>query len=409
MVLPLLNRFLHWMVVGIITPVLALLILSKGVSLAEVGLVIALSSACVVVFEIPSGVLSDRWGRKAVYLLSLAISFSALAVMFLGRGPAWMAAGFALYGVARAFSSGSIESDFIDRHIETRGEDSLHSLIAGMNAAEALGLAGGAALGGAIPLVWARLAPGANPYGGNLLVQAAIIAALFALTLATHSSTGKGNGGTLTGFAAEVGSTLGSTPGLLPLMLGSAVWGFSLFAVETYWQPRMRDILGSSEQSWIFGFVGAGYFAFALAGTVVAGWRGKIFHKSPFLWLAAFRLLLGGSIAALAAQGSLAGFLVPFFLIMAMNGMAGVPESTALNRLIGGKNRATILSIGSFAMQLGGIVGAASFSFLLRSRGIPSAWIVSGAVFALSGGIYLAAHRRNPGPSADEASAEING
>src|SRR6185369_13165878 len=117
MILAVLNRFLHWMVVGIISPVLVLMILSKGLTLETIGYAMALLSAFVVVFELPSGILSDRIGRKTIYLLSLAGFFASSAVLLYADGFWMVSAGFALFGLARAFSSGSIESDFIDHYL----------------------------------------------------------------------------------------------------------------------------------------------------------------------------------------------------------------------------------------------------------------------------------------------------
>lgn len=398
MIVPILNRFLQWMVVGVISPILVLLILSKGVDLSGVGLVVGISSACVFLFEIPSGILADLWGRKAVYLVSLAIQLLALAVMFSCRDFIGMAAGFALFGIARAFSSGSIESDFIDRRIETHGEEGLHSLMVGMGAGETAGLALGAALGGIVPMAWARMTDGENPYGGNLAVQAALVLTLLVITLVFLPGRGAHKAESFKPFARSIAGAFRSSPALRALTAGASAWGFSFFAVETYWQPRLRDILGSAEQSWVFGTVGAAYFGFAIGGTALAGLAGPLFRKAPFAWIAAFRALTGAAIAALAARGSLSCFLPPFFLIMGLNGAAGVSESAAINTIVDAKTRSTMLSIGSFAMQLGGVVGAGTFSFLLRTRSIGFAWTVAGAVFALSSLLYLALYARASRP-----------
>ena len=53
------NQTIHWFIVGLMTPVLALLQLGKGLSLAQVGLNLALYAGAVVVLELPTGGLSD--------------------------------------------------------------------------------------------------------------------------------------------------------------------------------------------------------------------------------------------------------------------------------------------------------------------------------------------------------------
>lgn len=75
------NRFLHWSVVGVISPVLVLMIMSKGVGLELVGVAMALLSLTVFALELPSGVLSDMIGRKRVYLVSIAVAACGYALM----------------------------------------------------------------------------------------------------------------------------------------------------------------------------------------------------------------------------------------------------------------------------------------------------------------------------------------
>jgi DHA1 family quinolone resistance protein-like MFS transporter len=119
---PVLNRFLHWSVIGILSPVLVLLIMSRGIAVETVGLVMALMSASIVLLELPSGILSDLIGRKKVYLLSIVIAIIALSIVSLSRGMIGIGVGFVLYGASRAFSSGSIESTYIDDFIARNGK-----------------------------------------------------------------------------------------------------------------------------------------------------------------------------------------------------------------------------------------------------------------------------------------------
>ena len=185
MLIPFVNRFLHWSVVGIVSPILVLMVMSKGVSLGNAGLVMAVMSAAVVTCELPSGVLSDLVGRRRVYLLSIAIAIIGYVLMLGAEGLLEVSVAASLYGVSRAFSSGSIEALYIDAFIEKRGKDRLHVLMTTMGIAETLGLALGALAGGYIPMLWKRLYPRSNPYYGNLIAQIAVLVLLLCLTLAS--------------------------------------------------------------------------------------------------------------------------------------------------------------------------------------------------------------------------------
>ena len=71
---PFLNRFLHWFTVGIGTTVMSLLMLSKGSTVETLGIIVGLYSVCIVLFEFPTGILSDIVGQKRIYLFSVCLS-----------------------------------------------------------------------------------------------------------------------------------------------------------------------------------------------------------------------------------------------------------------------------------------------------------------------------------------------
>jgi len=400
MLIPFINRFLHWAVVGLISPILVLMIMSKGAPLEGVGVAMAAMSLSVVVLELPSGVLSDLIGRRRVYLASIAIAITGYAVMFAADRFSVVCVAVTLYGASRAFSSGSIEALYIDSFIARRGKERLHSLVAAMNAGETLGLAVGALAGGYIPQAWKRLYPGANPYNGNLLAQITLLVALLALTLLApqrdppRRDEPAGRPGVRALLRASAGAIRGD-PVVARLLLGAAFWGFSFSAVETYWQPRLGAMLGGSDATWLFGVVGCAYFAAAIAGNVIAG---AFFKKArsgtgrPPAGMAVIgvvRVATGSAIVALALQGAAPGFVALFLTVMCCNGMMSVPEGTAFNAAIPGAARASMLSLSSLTVQAGGILSSLAFSAALRFVPIGAVWIAAGALLVGSAMLYF--------------------
>lgn len=418
MLIPFINRFLHWAVVGLISPILVLMIMSKGAPLEGVGVAMAAMSLSVVVLELPSGVLSDLIGRRRVYLASLAIATAGYAVMLVADRFSVVCVAVTLYGASRAFSSGSIEALYIDSFIAKRGKDRLHTLVAAMNAGEALGLAVGALAGGYIPQAWKRLYPGANPYNGNLLAQVALLVALLALTLLSPQRdppTGRDAPAGRTGVNALLRASaraIREDPVVARLLLGAAFWGFSFSAVETYWQPRLGAMLGGSDATWLFGVVGCAYFAAAIAGNVIAGAflkkarAGTGRPSSGMAVIGVVRIATGCSIAALAAQGAAPGFVALFLAVMCCNGMMSVPEGAAFNAAIPGAARASMLSLSSLTVQAGGILSSLAFSAALRFVPIGAVWTAAGALLAGSAVLYLGAGAGRP-RSGDEVPTPI--
>jgi len=108
------NQTFHWFIVGIIVPVIALLQLEKGLNLFQIGISMAIYSGTIVLLELPTGGLSDTIGRKKVYLISLMIKFGAAFVLLITQDFQGIISGFLLLGMARAFSSGSMDAWFVD-------------------------------------------------------------------------------------------------------------------------------------------------------------------------------------------------------------------------------------------------------------------------------------------------------
>ena len=60
---------------GIIAPVLYLMLLDKGVTIAEVGALLAILTFFGLVLEIPFGTLADNFGRKRIFLAGEVVLF----------------------------------------------------------------------------------------------------------------------------------------------------------------------------------------------------------------------------------------------------------------------------------------------------------------------------------------------
>lgn len=399
MLLPFLNRFLHWLIVGIMTTVLSLSLLSRGASLGQLGLLLGIYGSVVVVLELPSGILSDLLGRKRIYLLSLILSAAGYLFLIPARGFIPLVGGICLIGAARAFSSGSIESLFIADELKKEGGGTLDRLLRTMGIGETLGLCLGALLGGLLPQAWAWFRPGANRYDANLLAQLFFLALLFVLTAISTRE------GPATSEAKEASLWPAlrlslSQPLVRLILLASLFWGLSLGAVETWWQPRLRHILGSDTQSWIFGLVNGGYFLSSLLGVLASKGLASKGHGPSLFVLAFLRILMGGLIVLLSFVDGLLGFALVYLLISFSNGLASILESGVFNRAIPEAGRASLLSFASLAVQLGGAASSFATAAIVPSLGIGGAWLIAGAVFMASAACYLWAGWGRAGPQA---------
>lgn len=389
------TRFLQWGILGIIIPVANLLRMTKGLSLAELGFSAAITAGIVVALELPTGVLADRLGRKLTYLASLAFQAASCVVLLFSSGFIMVSIGFGLYGISRALSSGSLEALMIDRYIETHGDATLHRLMSVTNAADTAGLAMGSIAGGFIPGLWVAIAPAGNRYHGNLVAMLLLLLLLFTLVLvsvsdsqsAGHKETGLGM------FMRDSMVFLIKSPALLAFLAAGIAWGLSFAAIETYWQPRIAGIAGAAGSDSLNGFLSAGYFLAALVGSLAILPLLERSRLKPGVALLLLRLMTAVFIVMLAIQLNALRFGVLYVTMFFWNGMASPLETTVLNRLLPSDKRASMLSMVSMAVQLGGLVGSVAFGIIVGSAGIPTAWFVAAAVLATSAFLLpIAAH-----------------
>jgi MFS family permease len=105
---------LRWLPTGLLIPLTVVLMQSRGLSLAEVGLVSATQGVVVLVLELPTGGLADALGRRPVLVAATALNVVSLALLAVAHSPGAFMAAWAVQGVYRALESGPLESWFVD-------------------------------------------------------------------------------------------------------------------------------------------------------------------------------------------------------------------------------------------------------------------------------------------------------
>ncbi len=418
------NQSMHWFMAGIVFPVLSLIILDKGMDYLQLGLLMALYSGTVVLAELPSGALSDLIGRKKVYLAALCLNMVGGALALAASSFLSLALGFMAMGLARAFSSGSVEALFIDRLYALEAGVDIQPILAKAGIAVPLALGLSSLVGGYLPQVQIALLPGQKgPYTLNLLAYMALAACQFALSAALvppdAAARSHGRGGGQSSQSSQSGQAGGhaSGPGLRArlaelialsrrlggafrsglknrtialLLLGGLAWGFAISGLEQFWQPRARELAGPDASSAILGFLAFGYFVASALGSLASTPLFRLSRRRYGLFLGLSRLLMGCLYLGLAAAGRLYAFSSLYILCFAANGLASSPEATLLNEELESDSRATMLSLSSLFLQLGGLAGSIALGAFARSLSIPIAWALASSALILSSGLYFA-------------------
>lgn len=220
---------------GLLLPVLSLLLLSRGLDQSTLALATGVFALTVVLLELPSGMASDRWGRRRVYLIAHTIgAVGDLVLAFTGQ--AFL--GMMLMGAATAFESGSLSSLFFQRWMDARGKDTLPRAASWMNLMETGALAVGALAGGA---VGAAAPTFLLPYAPLLLVR-------FTLRLGALVATAGIPADPPIPYSARKTQgcwrMLASNRQLVVLLVGGVVLGAALGDLEIYWQPHLEQLAG---------------------------------------------------------------------------------------------------------------------------------------------------------------------
>jgi MFS transporter, DHA1 family, quinolone resistance protein len=409
-----LNQSFHWFIVGLMFPLLMLFILDRGLDIFLAGTMIALYSGTVIVLELPTGGLADSIGRKRTYIVSQAVYIMALTVLLVHAGIVTVIAGMVLMGTARALSSGSIDAWFVDEFKAERPKDDLQKALAKANIVIPVGIASGSLIGGLIPMYlgeWGQGSFGMGLYDMNLVVM--ILAVLVQITMTQSLVTEHRNAphaGAMTGLKSLPNVVSTSVRygirnrTVLMLLLATAALGFSLMSLETYWQPRLSDIVGGDANTWIFGVIAAAYFISGSIGNLLSI---PICSRSGGRYgpvLLGVRMLMAAMLMALAFQDTLLGFAAFYLMFYLASGLETSPFTTVYNNEVPSESRSTMLSMQSLVLQIGGLIGTFSLGYVSKEFSIGTAWTIASIVLFFSGLAYLAIHLKagdqkgSPGP-----------
>jgi len=397
------NQSFHWFIIGLIFPVMILYILDKGLDIFEAGMVMASYSAAAIVLELPTGGLADSIGRKRVYLISLVVMLLGAVVFLFATGFASLLLGALLLGAARALSSGSIEAWFIDEFKQQNPSGNLQRAMAKAGFFITLGIALGSLVGGLLPLAFSGVdlqIAGWGRYSINVIAYIFFIAVQLLLTLTLiHERTEGRRGGVVAGLRATPQTIATSVRfGVrnrvtLALILATFAIGVSVGSIELLWQPRVQEILGAQEATWILGVLAAGYFVSAAVGSLAGSPVCKALNDNYPHALTLARVGLAVSLFLLALQTGLVLFALVYFVFYLILGIEGSPYSAMYNAEVPSEVRSTMLSFQSLVTQLGGLLGTMVLGYVAQSSSITSSWLIASLVLLVSAVAYASLGR----------------
>ena len=400
-VLTLLSTFAASFIWGINT----LFLLDAGLGVTAAFAANAFFTAGQVLFEVPTGVVADTWGRRRSFLLGAAtLLVSTLLYLWLWRieGPlaAWAAVSM-LLGLGFTFFSGATEAWLVDGLEATGYEGSLESAFGKGQVATGVAMLGGTLAGGALAE--------ATSLGAPYVVRAVLLVLTFAVAFARMHDIGfkPRRSGPL---GAELRRVLAASldhglrsPRARWLMLGAPfAGGVSIYAFYAM-QPYLLELYGGGRSYTVVGLAAAVVAGAQIAGGLLVPHAGKVFRRRTSA-LAAATLV---SAAALAAIGLVDGVVAALALlsVWALVFASVVPLRQAyLNALIPSAHRATVLSSDNLLTSAGGVVFQPALGRIADIWSYATSYLVAAGIELLALPFVLLARRQ--GAAADRIEEE---
>jgi MFS family permease len=334
-----------------------LFLLDAGLTNLEAFAANAFFTAGMVIFEVPTGVVADTWGRRTSYLLgTLTLAGSTLLyfVLWQMESPFWLWAIVSiLLGLGFTFFSGAVEAWLVDALAYTGYEGDLEAVFGRGQMVSGAAMLGGSVAGGVIAQ--------ATSLGVPFLLRVAVLLVMFAVAFRLMFDLGftpHREASPLSAVRTVLATSLDyglKNPPVRWVMLAapftSGVGFYTFYAL----QPYLLELWGDSEAYAI-----AGLAAAIVAGAQIAGgWlapriRARFQRRTTPLILGT---IVSSAVLVLLGVTSFFWLALALLVVWGLIFAAEMPIRQAyLNGMIPSQQRATVLSFDSLMGSSGGVV-----------------------------------------------------
>jgi MFS family permease len=334
-----------------------LFLLDAGLSSTAAFTANALFTAGMVLFEVPTGVVADTWGRRASYLLgsvTLAVSTVLYWLAWQTQAPFWAwAVTSVLLGLGFTFFSGATEAWLVDALKFAGFKGNLESVFAKGQIVAGVAMLSGSVLGGLVAQ-WTNLGV---PYllRGLALLVTFVVAFLYMRDWGFVPRPGKHpvrEMGQVVRGSVRYG--LGNPPVRWMMLAAPFTFGVGIYAFYAM-QPYLLELYGDEQAYSIAGLAAAIIAGAQIAGGMVAPQVRRLFRNRTSALLTGLVIEIG----LLALLGLTTAFWIAIALLVlwGLTAAATLPIRQAyVNGLIPSEQRATVLSFDNLLGSSGGVV-----------------------------------------------------
>jgi MFS family permease len=371
-----------------------LFLLDAGLTSTAAFTANALFTAGMVVFEVPTGVVADTWGRRASYLLG-AVTLAASTVLYWlawqRQAPFWAwAATSVLLGLGFTFFSGATEAWLVDALKYTGFKGNLESVFAKGQIVSGVAMLSGSVAGGLVAQ-WTDL-------GVPYILRALALAVTFVVALVYMKDWG---------FVPHAGKHplremrqvlrssmrhgLGNPPVRWMMLSAPFTFGVGIYAFYAM-QPYLLGLYGDEQAYSIAGLTAAIIAGAQIVGGMAAPRVRRLFRRRTSALLAGLLI----DCALLALLGVTTGFWVAVALLIlwGLSGAATEPIRQAyMNGLIPSAQRATVLSFDNLLGSSGGVAIQPALGKVADVWSYSTSYLVGASVQLLAAPFVILARR----------------
>ncbi|HEX6676361.1 MAG TPA: MFS transporter [Actinomycetes bacterium] len=373
-----------------------LFLLDAGLSVTAAFAANACFTAGMVLFEVPTGVVADTWGRRASFLLgalTLVVTTALYWLAWRAHAPFWAwAVTSMMLGLGFTFFSGATEAWLVDALKYADFKGNLESVFAKAQVVGGAAMLSGSVAGGLVAQ-WTNL-------GVPYLLRSAALVVTFAvayLFMKDWGFTPKTGKRPLTEMRQVLRSSLHHGLGNPPVrwLMLSAIFetGVGIFAFYAM-QPYLLELYGNERAYGIAGLAAAIVAGAQIAGGMAAPRLRRLFHRRTSALLAGALVSCG----ILALLGAVTRFpvAVALLVVWALIFAAVMPIRQAyLNGLIPSEQRATVLSFDNLLGSSGGVVIQPVLGKVAEAWSYPASYAAGAALQLVAAPFVLLARREN--------------
>ena len=382
---------LRWFPTGVVLPVLVLLMRERGLDLAEVGIVLAVYSLLTATLELPTGGLADVIGRRPVLVLSASMTVAGTVLLGVGQNLLMLGAAAGVLGVARALDSGPLQAWFVDTVQALDAQADLRHGFSQAGVAEAAGLGLGALVGGGLvaisplPQESGVVIALSTPFLLAAALSVGSLVAVVAWVQEPPRQTAVRVGDVLADVPRTIARGAALTVGRGPLrrlVAFSAALGVALAGVELLAPTSFATLLGGASQAaGPYAVLVTLGFAGTAAGSALAPALARLL-RSPSRGLLAAALASAIAVLAISTPtlGVAATAFLAFYLLL---GIGGPLLDELTHAAVESSERATVLSVRSMVLQLGGMTANLSLGALAAATTLTIAFAALALILVL--------------------------